>query len=84
MIEVWKKGVVRISGTRVKVPNHETYLYPQTEEGGENDHTEAQHASLLPRSQPRAGGAVGDLRVITAPQGVAGTALSGTSVGERD
>jgi hypothetical protein len=28
VIEAWKSGAARVSGTRVKVPNHEAYLYP--------------------------------------------------------
>ena len=28
IIEAWKDGIARISGTRLKVPNHEAYVYP--------------------------------------------------------
>lgn len=34
VIEVWKSGAARISGTRVEVPHHEAYLYPKTETYG--------------------------------------------------
>lgn len=34
VVEVWKEGAARISGTRLKAPNHEAYLYPKTEEYG--------------------------------------------------
>lgn len=34
VVEVWKGGSARISGTRGKAPNHEAYLYPKTEDWG--------------------------------------------------
>lgn len=35
VVEAWKDGPARISGTRVRVPNHEAYYYPKTETYGE-------------------------------------------------
>lgn len=35
VVEVWKNGAARVSGTRLKAPNHEAYIYPRLAQTGQ-------------------------------------------------